>query len=59
MAKDFKLPKRARNPPYNWIEQKKKKRERQRMKRNKKRNQDPDINPEVNADSYGQPIFDK
>ena len=39
LAEDLKPPKRARNPPYNWEEQKEKERE-------KERNQDGTITSE-------------
>ena len=39
LTEDFKPPKRARNPPHNWVKQKEKNRERGR-------NQDGSITPE-------------
>ena len=33
LAEELKPPKRAGNPPHNWVEQKKKKREREREKK--------------------------
>ena len=33
LAEDLKAPKRSRNPPYNWVDQKGKKIERKREKK--------------------------
>ena len=46
LAEELKPPNRARNPPYNWVEQKEKKRGRVREKSWKKGNQDRTITPE-------------
>ena len=40
LAEDLRFPKRARKPPHNWVEQKKKKKEMRREKRKMKSGQD-------------------
>ena len=58
LAKNFKPPKRARNPPYNWVEQKKKKKkEREREKRNQEGTSDEGAVKEKSSSHPGKPPY--